>query len=90
MVLLNLQRLANFRTLKHWAMVISTTYYGCGAKDAVTHVTLFLGITVIRTTKDSFFKMLTLNRVESFHSLLASCQSTFNGDRSFVNSAVVI
>ena len=27
------------------------------------------------TTRDSFFKMLTLNRVESFRSLLASCQS---------------
>jgi hypothetical protein len=42
MVLLNLQRLANFRTLKHWAMVISTAYYGWGAKDTVSHVTLFL------------------------------------------------
>ena len=42
MVLLNLQRLANFRTLKHWAMVISTAYYGWGANDTVSHVTLFL------------------------------------------------
>jgi len=30
MVLLNLQRLVNFRALKHWAMVISTAYYGWG------------------------------------------------------------
>jgi hypothetical protein len=72
MVLLNLQRLANFRTLKHWAMVISTAYYGWGAKDTVSHVTSFLGITVTRTTRDSFFKRLTSNRVESFRSLLAS------------------
>ena len=72
MVLLNLQRLANFRTLKHWAMVISTAYYGWGAKDRVSHVTSFLGITVTRTTRDSFFKRLTSNRVESFRSLLAS------------------
>jgi hypothetical protein len=27
MILLNLQQLANFRCLKHWAMVISTAYY---------------------------------------------------------------
>jgi len=75
MTLLNLQRLANFRTLKHWAMVISTTYYGWGAKETVSHVTSFLGITVPRTTRDSFFKTLTLNRVEWFCSLLASRQS---------------
>ena len=35
MVLLNLQRLANFRTLKHWAMVISTAYYGWGEGHSV-------------------------------------------------------
>ena len=75
MVLLNLQRLANFRTLKHWAMVISTAYYGWGAKDTVTQVTSFLGINVTRTMRDSFFKRLALNRVQSFCSLLASCRS---------------
>ena len=75
MTLLKLQRLANFRTLKHWAMVISTAYYGWGVKETVSHVTSFLGITVSRTTRDSFFKTLTLNRVESFRSLLASPQS---------------
>ena len=75
MVLLNLQRLANFRTLKHWAMVISTAYYGWGAKDTVSHITSFLGITVTRTMRDSFFKRLTLNRVKSFRSLLASRRS---------------
>jgi len=72
MVLLNLQRLANFRTLKHWAMVISTAYYGWGVKDTVSQVTSFLGINVTRTTRDSFFNRLTSNRVESFCSLLAS------------------
>jgi hypothetical protein len=72
MVLLNLQRLANFRTLKHWAMVISTAYYGWGAKDTVSHLISFLGITDTRTTRDSFFKRLTSNHVESFCSLLAS------------------
>ena len=56
-------------------MVLSTAYYGWGAKDTVSHATLFLGITVNRCTRDSFFKMLTLNWVESFRSLLASCQS---------------
>ena len=66
MTLLKLQRLANFRTLKHWAMVISTAYYGWGVKETVSHVTSFLGITVSRTTRDSFFKTLTLNCVESF------------------------
>jgi hypothetical protein len=75
MVLLNLQRLANFRTLKHWAMVISTAYYGWGVKETVSHVTSFLGITITRTTRDSFFKWLTSNRVESFRSLLASSRS---------------
>ena len=59
MTLLNLQRLANFRTLKHWAMVISMAYYGWGVKDTVSHVTLFLGITVSRATRDSFFKTRT-------------------------------
>jgi hypothetical protein len=49
-VLLNLQLLANFRCLKHWAMVISTAYYGWGAKDTVAHVTSFLGITITQTT----------------------------------------
>ena len=72
MVLLNLQRLANFRTLKHWAMVISTAYYGWGTKDTVSHLISFLGITDTRTTRDSFFKRLTSNHVESFCSLLAS------------------
>jgi len=76
MVLLNLQQLANFQTLKHWTMVILAAYYGWGAKDIVTHITLFLGITLTRTTRDSFFKMLTLNRIELFCSLLAtSCSS---------------
>ena len=41
----------------------------------MSHVISFLGITVSRITRDSFFNMLTLNRVESFRSLLASCQS---------------
>jgi hypothetical protein len=66
MVLLNLQRLANFRSLKHWAMILSTAYYGYGAKDTVGHVTSFLGITVSCTTRDKFFKQLTLDRVQSF------------------------
>jgi hypothetical protein len=56
-------------------MVISTMYYGWGAKDTMSHATSFLGITVARTTRDSFFKMLTLNCVELFCSLLASHQS---------------
>ena len=57
-------------------MVILTAYYGWGAKDTATHITLFLGITLTRTTRDSFFKMLTLNRIELFCSLLAtSCSS---------------
>ena len=56
-------------------MVISTAYYGWGAKDTVSHITLFLGISVTRTTRDSFFKTLTLNCIQSLRSLLASCQS---------------
>ena len=75
MVLLNMQWLANFRTLKHCAMVISTAYYGWGAKDTVSQVTSFLGINVTRTTRDSFFKRLTSNRVESFCLLLMSRRS---------------
>jgi hypothetical protein len=66
MVLLNLQGLANFRTLKHWAMVISTAYYGWGAKDTVGHVTSFLLLSVSRRTCDAFFKQLTLHCVQSF------------------------
>ena len=38
----------------------------------MSHVTLFLGITVTRTMRDSFFKRLTSNRVKSFCSLLES------------------
>jgi hypothetical protein len=72
MILLNLQRLTNFRCLKQWAMVISTAYYGWGAKDTTGHVTSFLGITVARTIRDAFFKQLTVDRVQSFCSLLAS------------------
>ena len=56
-------------------MVISTAYYGWGANETVSHITSFLGITVPRTTRDSFFKTLTLNCVEWFCSLLASRQS---------------
>ncbi len=59
MVLLTLQRLPNFRSLKHWAMVISMAFYGWGSKDTVGHATSFLGITVTRTTQDAFFKQLT-------------------------------
>jgi hypothetical protein len=66
MVMLNLQRLANFRTLKHWAMVISTAYYGWGGKITVGNVTSFLGISVSRRTRDAFFKQLTLDRVQFF------------------------
>ena len=55
MVLLNLQRLANFRVLKHWAMVILTTFYGWGAKDTIAHVTKFLGITVAWKSRNAFF-----------------------------------
>jgi hypothetical protein len=66
MVLLNLQCLANFQVLKHWAMVITTAYYGWGAKDTVGHVTSFLGITVAQTTRESFFKQLNVNCVQSF------------------------
>ena len=75
MVLLNMQWLANFRTLKHCAMVISTAYYGWGAKDTVSQVTSFLRIKGTRMTRDSFFKRLTSNCVESFCSLLASRHS---------------
>ena len=75
MVLLNLQRLSNFRALKHWAMVISTAYYGWGAKDTVCHIASFLGITVSRTTRDAFFKKITIDRVESFRLLLSSRRS---------------
>ena len=73
-VLLNLQQVANFRSLQHWTMIISTAYYRWGAKDIVSHVTKFLGITVTRSTCDKFFKQLTLNWVwvQSFRSLLAS------------------
>ncbi len=41
----------------------------------MSHVTSILGITVTRTTRDSFFKRLTSNRVESFRSLLAPSRS---------------
>ena len=50
-------------------------YYGWGVKDTVSRVILFLGITVNRCTRDSFFRTLTLNPVESFCSLLASRRS---------------
>ena len=75
MVLLNYQWLANFRTLKHWAMVISTAYYGYGMKDTVSQATSFLGITVSRRTRDNFFKEITVNFVKTFQSLLASRRS---------------
>ncbi len=71
-ILLNLQWLANFRTLKNWAMVISTAYYGWGAKDTVGHVTSFLKISVSLRTHNVFFKQLTLDCIQSFQSLLAS------------------
>ncbi len=60
---------------KHWAMVISTAYYGWGVKDTVSQVTSFLRIKATRMTRDSFFKRLTSNCVESFCSLLASRRS---------------
>ena len=41
----------------------------------MSHVTLFLGITLPRTKRDSFFKTLTLNHAKLFRSLLASRQS---------------
>ena len=41
--LLNLQRMANFRTLKHWAMVISTAYYGWGTRKTIGNITSFIG-----------------------------------------------
>ncbi len=72
MVLLNLQRLANFQVLKHWAMVILMAYYRWGANDTVGHVTSFLGITVARTTHDVFFKELIVNHVNAFQTLMAS------------------
>ena len=71
MVLLILQRLANFCVLKHWAMVISTAFYSWGAKDTVAHVTKFLGITVAQNTCNPFFTELTLNHVDAFGHLLA-------------------
>ena len=46
-----------------------------GGKDTVSQVTSFLGINVTRTTRDSFFKRLTSNRVESFCLLLMSRRS---------------
>jgi hypothetical protein len=56
MIMLNLQRIANYKSLKHWAMIVSTVYYGWGAKDIVGYVISFLGITVSRTTRDDFFQ----------------------------------
>ena len=75
MVLLNLQRLSNFRVLRHWAVVISTAYYGWGTRDTMSHATSFLGITVSRSSRDNFFRELTVNRVKVFRSLLASRHS---------------
>ena len=75
MVLLNLQRLANFQVLRHWVMVIATAYYGWGTKDTVSNATSFLGIRVSRRSRDNFFKELTVNWVNVFRSLLASRRS---------------
>ncbi len=79
MIMLNLQCIANYKLLKHWAMIISIAFYGWGTKDMVGNVTSFLGITVSRTTRDEFFKELTADRVRMFQRLLAS-----NGTRIMV------
>jgi hypothetical protein len=64
-----------FEILKHWAMVISTVFYGWGARDTVAHVTSFLGITISRKTHGNFFKHLTLNHVKAFWRLLSRCSA---------------
>ncbi len=55
-IMLNLQRIANYKSLKHWAVIISVAFYEWGTKDTVGNVSSFLGITVSRTTHDEFFK----------------------------------
>jgi hypothetical protein len=72
MIILNLQRIANYKSLKHWALIISVAFYGWGTKDTVGNVTSFLGITVSRRTRDDFFKELTADRVQMYQRLLTS------------------
>jgi hypothetical protein len=42
--------MANYKSLKHWAMIITIAYYGWGANGMVGNVTSFLGVTVTRKT----------------------------------------
>jgi hypothetical protein len=63
LVILNLQRMANYKPLKHWVMIMATMYYGWGAKDTVGNVMSFIGITVNRKTRDEFYKSPTIDQV---------------------------
>ena len=47
--LLMLQRMANFKCLPQWCLILSTAMYGWGTRHTMTHATSFLGITVSRT-----------------------------------------
>ena len=69
--LLILQRMANFRCLPHWCLILSTAMYGWGTRDTITHATSFLGTTVSRTYRDRFYTTLTTGLVETVIRLLS-------------------
>ena len=69
--LLILQRMANFRCLPHWCLILSTAMYGWGTRDTIVHATSFLGTTVSRTYRDRFYTSLTIGLVETVIRLLS-------------------
>lgn len=69
--LLILQRMANFRCLPHWCLILSTAMYGWGTHDTISHATSFLGTTVSRTYRDRFYTSLTTGLVDTVIRLLS-------------------
>jgi hypothetical protein len=69
--LLILQRMANFRCLPHWCLILSTAMYGWGTRNTIGHATSFLGTTVSRTYRDRFYTTLTTGLVDTVIRLLS-------------------
>jgi hypothetical protein len=51
--LMTMIRIANFRLLNYWSLVLTTAYYGCGVRGTAVLATSFWGITTSRSYRNA-------------------------------------
>eukprot|EP00956_Cyclotella_meneghiniana_P042471 scaffold248481_cov53-Cyclotella_meneghiniana.AAC.4 len=73
--LMTLQRVANYKTLGYWALILSTAYYGWGVRGSAIVATSFWGVTNSTNYRDAKYSGLLL-MIDYVRKRLLQCQST--------------